>query len=71
MLPGMDEITEQPAETQAIPAASDGTTMEDRRPPEPIDPAHAAVVERGMEQARRGLLASPDDVEAVFRRADP
>ena len=43
----------------------DRPTVDDREP-EPIDPAHRASVERGLEQSRRGLHASDDEVEAAF-----
>lgn len=36
--------------------------------PEPIDPAHIAAVLEGMDQARRGELASAAEVERTFRR---
>lgn len=68
MLRGMDEIVDHPTPTGEA-AAAIGPPFEDRRPPEPIDPAHAAIVERGREQGRRGQFAAAGDVEAVFRRA--
>jgi predicted transcriptional regulator len=36
--------------------------------PEPIDPAHLAAVLEGLAQAKRGERATPQQVEAVFRR---
>jgi len=43
----------------------------DKRPPEPIDPAHVKSVERGLEQARRGQYATDAEVEASFALFDP
>jgi hypothetical protein len=36
--------------------------------PEPLDPAHLSAVLEGLAQARRRELATPDEVEAAFRR---
>ncbi len=38
--------------------------------PEPIDPAHLPAVLEGLTQAKRGERATPEQVEAVFRRFD-
>ena len=35
---------------------------------EQIDPAHLPAVQEGLDQASRGELASPDEVEAAFAR---
>lgn len=38
--------------------------------PEPIEPAHLSAVLEGLAQARRGERATPQQVEAAFRRFD-
>ena len=47
----------------------DGQTFVDRRPPEPIDPAHLASVEAGMEQARREQFAPDEEIDDLYRSA--
>ena len=42
----------------------------DAADPEPIDPAHLPRVLEGLAQAKRREFASPDEVEAAFRRFD-
>ena len=37
---------------------------------EPVDPAHRGAVLDGLDQARRGELATDAEVEAAFRRFD-
>jgi predicted transcriptional regulator len=36
--------------------------------PEPIDPAHLPAVLEGLAQAERGEFATPEEVDAAFRR---
>jgi hypothetical protein len=36
--------------------------------PEPIDPAHLPAVLEGLEQAKRGQFATPERIQAAFRR---
>lgn len=38
--------------------------------PEPVDPAHLAAVLEGLAQAGRRTFATPEQVEAAFRRFD-
>lgn len=38
--------------------------------PEPIDPAHLPAVLEGLAQAKRREFATPEQVEAAFRRFD-
>ena len=38
--------------------------------PEPIEPAHLEAVLEGLEQARRGEFATPEEIETAFRRFD-
>lgn len=38
--------------------------------PEPIDPTHLPGVPEGLAQAERGEFATPEEVEAAFRRFD-
>lgn len=40
------------------------------REAEPLDPAHLAAVLDGLAQAERGEFATPEQVEATFRRFD-
>jgi predicted transcriptional regulator len=46
------------------------TLAGDEGEPEAIDPAHLAAVLEGLAQAKRGQLATDDEVEAAFRRFD-
>ena len=39
--------------------------------PEAIEPAHPAAVLEGLEQAQRCQFASPERIEAAFRRFTP
>ena len=60
-------LTLEPPSPEAAGAVQgrDRPTVDDREP-EPIDPAHRASVERGLEQSRRGLYASDEEIEAAF-----
>ena len=37
-------------------------------PAEPIEPGHLNDVEAGLDEARRGVFASEDEIEAAFGR---
>ncbi len=43
---------------------------QDSGAPEAVDPAHRAAVLDGLNQARRGDMASDAEVETAFRRFD-
>jgi hypothetical protein len=43
---------------------------QDSAAPEAVDPAHRASVLDGLDQARRGDMASDAEVETAFRRFD-
>ena len=42
--------------------------LADEGEPETIEAAHLGAVLEGLQQARRGERATPEDVEAAFRR---
>ena len=42
-------------------------TMADE-PPEELDDETRAAIREGLEQARRGEFASPEEIEAIWRR---
>ena len=39
--------------------------------PEPIDPAHMTAVLEGLEQAKRGQLATPERIDSALHLFDP
>lgn len=51
------------------PPASPSSKQYDDRPPEPLEDAHRAAVHEGLDQMRRGALASDGEIAAVYRRA--
>lgn len=51
------------------PPAFPSSKRPDDRPPEPLDPAHREAVSEGLEQMRRGELASDEEIAAIYRRA--
>jgi hypothetical protein len=59
-----DAVQEEIARTMLALAGADGE-------PEAIDPAHLPAVLEALAQAKRGERATPEQVEAAFRRFDP
>ncbi len=51
------------------PPASPSSKRRDDRPPEPLDPAHRGAVLEGLDQMRRGNLASDEEIGAIYGRA--
>lgn len=75
----MSKPLDQAVDTvRALPAAAqDGIARvmlalaADDADPEPVDPEHLPAVLEGLARARRGERATPEQVEAAFRRFDP
>jgi len=44
----------------------DAAPRVDDRPPEPIDPSHRDLVAQGLEDVRRGDIATAEEVTAAF-----
>lgn len=51
------------------PPAPPSSKRPDDRPPEPLDAAHRDAVLEGLDQMKRGDLASDDEIAAIYGRA--
>ncbi|WP_237480377.1 hypothetical protein [Lichenibacterium dinghuense] len=51
------------------PPVEPAARRHDDGPPEPLDPLHRQAVLEGLDQMRRGELASDDAIDAIYRRA--
>lgn len=58
----LSRVSDQP------PSPQHGPPHVDDRPPEAIDPADRDVVLQGLDDLRRGEIASDEDVRAAFAR---
>jgi len=58
----LSRVSDQPLPSQH------GSRYVDDRPPEAIDPANRDVVLQGLDDLRRGEIASDEEVRAAFAR---